>query len=167
MEKNQEKLFNYLESLGIQTLTTEHEGVHTVGDNQRIRMSLDARHQNAAHIKNLFLKDKKGKLWLIIAREDCPIDLKQLRHKIGAAHLSFGKPDLLQAVLGVTPGSVTPLALINDRDHQINVVIEQDLSEARAINCHPLSNDATTLISVSDLMLFMEKLGFSPQICQL
>jgi len=166
MTLNQQKLFKYLASLGILTETTEHEPVHTVEDNRSLRANLNDRHQAAAHIKNLFLKDKKGKLWLIVAHEHKQIDLKILRHEIGAAHLSFGKPDLLHDVLSVLPGSVTPFALIHDQDHQVNVVIDRVLLESAAINCHPLTNAATTLIATKDLLRFIETLGFQLHILE-
>ncbi len=101
-------LFRFLEDLAIETTTTDHPAVHTVEESRALRGDLPGR-----HCKNLFLKDKKGRLWLVSTPDNRVLDLKRLRRLIGAAHLSFGRPDLLLDALGVTPGSVTPFATMN------------------------------------------------------
>ncbi|MEQ8667315.1 MAG: prolyl-tRNA synthetase associated domain-containing protein [Rhodospirillales bacterium] len=163
MPKTRDDLFAFLDGLGIATETTEHPAVYTVEEAKAHRGSpwgeLDG-----AHCKNLFLKDKKGALYLVVADEDRAIDMKELRHKIGAHHLSFGKPDLLMEVLGVEPGSVTVLALINDTDRRVNVVIDAAIMEHAVLNCHPLVNTATTRIATSDVIAFVRACGHDPQI---
>lgn len=147
-------LFARLSGLGIQTVTHTHAAVHTVDDNRRLRGGLPG-----GHCKNLFLKDKKGQIWLVVALEDRVIDMKVLKTKIGAAHLSFGQPDLLAGVLGVTPGSVTPLALINDTQARVRVVLDAGLFGFDVVNFHPLVNTATTAIAPQDLVRFIESCG--------
>jgi Ala-tRNA(Pro) deacylase len=114
MENTKEDLFERLNHLGIKTQTVEHLPAYTVEDAKALRGEL-----LGAHSKNLFLKDKKGQLWLIVCLEDRNINMKTLRDKIGSAHLSFGKPDLLMEVLGVLPGSISPFALINDSELRV------------------------------------------------
>ncbi len=148
------QLFERLESLGIAHLTIDHEAVFTVGESERLHREIPG-----GHTKNLFLKDAKDKLWLIIAECHTPIDLKSLPKTIGSARLSFGRADLLQEVLGVSPGSVTALALINDTAHRVSVVVDQRLLEYDVINCHPLENTATTSLSRNDLEKFVRACG--------
>jgi Ala-tRNA(Pro) deacylase len=95
------------------------------------------------------------------------IDLKTLPDRIGAARISFGKAELLQEVLGVEPGSVTPFALINDLEHQVNVVLDKKMMECDLVSYHPLVNTATTTLTPSDLMRFIESCGHKPQIVTL
>jgi Ala-tRNA(Pro) deacylase len=121
-----------------------------------------------AHTKNLFLEDKKGALWLVIALEDRVIDLKELRHRIGAAPLSFAAADVLREVLGVEPGSVTPFALINDEGKRTRVVLDAEMMAAHLVlNFHPLANTATTAIRAPDLLTFIRSCGRVPQIVHL
>lgn len=162
MMNKRNTLFERLSALGIETETKEHAAVHTVEDNQRLRGDL-----TGGHCKNLFLKDKKSQLWLVVALEDRPINMKTLKTQIGAAHLSFGKPDLLVDVLGVHPGSVTPLALFNDVDHQLRVVLDKGLFTFDHVNFHPLENTATTTIRPGDLVRFIEDCGHAPAIVDL
>lgn len=152
-------LLSRLESLGIPSTTTDHPPLHSVADSQALRGDIPG-----GHCKNLFLKDKKQVLWLVVTLEDTAIDLKTLPKKIGAARLSFGKPELLGEVLGVVPGSVTPFALINDTEKRVNVILDADMMALDLLNYHPLSNDATTSISSADLLRFIEDCGHSPRI---
>ncbi len=114
-----------------------------------------------AHSKNLFLKDAKGQLWLISAQVDSQINLKTLPKIIGSARLSFGKPDLMQASLGVVPGAVTALALVNDPEQHVRFVLDRVLAEAEAVNFHPLRNDATTNLSAAAFRAFFRALDRS------
>jgi len=159
MPKTREDLFAFLAGLGIETETFDHKPVYTVEESKAERGVLDG-----AHCKNLFLKDKKGQLWLVVAQEDRPIDMKELRHKIGAHHLSFGKPDLLMEVLGVEPGSVTILALVNDVEQRVNVVIDEAIMAETVLNCHPLVNSATTRIATQDVLTFVRACGHEPAV---
>ena len=116
------------------------------------------------HTKNLFLKDGRGQIWLICALGETRVDLKRLPEAIGAARLSFGSPELMQAVLGVTPGSVTLFALINDAGRRVKLVLDAALLESEPINFHPLTNTATTAISQDGLRRFLKALDITAQV---
>ena len=122
---------------------------------------------SGGHCKNLFLKDKKGQLWLLVALEDTPVDLKQLRRLIGSAHLSFGKAKLLTEVLGVDAGAVTPFAVINDPEGRVNVVLQRAMMKNALLNFHPLVNTSTTTIRSQDLLNFIHACGHTVQIVSL
>ncbi|MBS0241738.1 MAG: prolyl-tRNA synthetase associated domain-containing protein [Proteobacteria bacterium] len=160
--KTRDQLFAYLSGLGIETRTIDHEAVFTVAESDALNGSIPG-----GHTKNLFLKDAKDRLWLVIAEHHTAVDLKALPKAIGSARLSFGKPDLLLDVLGVTPGSVTALALINDAEARVSVVVDKRLMEYEIINCHPLVNTATTSIQRGDLIRFIEATGHQPTILEL
>ena len=163
MANTQEDLSAFLLDLGIVTLTVSHPPLFTVEQSRALRGEIAG-----AHTKNLFLKDKKGGLFLVVAREAASIDLKRLHKRIGAAsQLSFGKPDLLAETLGVTPGTVTPFGLINDRDGRVNAILDKDLMASDQINCHPLVNTATTTIAAADLLAFVRATGHEPKIIAL
>ena len=157
-----DQLMARLAELGIGTETVEHEAVFTVAESDRLHRELAG-----GHTKNLFLKDAKDKLWLVVAECHTPVDLKALPKAIGSARLSFGKADLLMAVLGVTPGSVTALALVNDKDRRVSVVVDERLMRYENINCHPLVNTATTRIARDDLIAFMRACGHEPRVANL
>lgn len=154
MPRSPQDLLSLLDDLEIDATTHTHPPLFTVEESKALRGDLPGQ-----HCKNLFLKDKKKKLWLVVAAEDTPIDLKGLKSKIGSAHLSFGKPDLLDEVLGVAPGSVTPFALINDTAYQVNVVLDSHMMAAELINFHPLSNEMTTAVRPDGLRRFIEHCG--------
>lgn len=156
------ELMGRLDELGIRTTTVEHTAVFTVGESDELHAKMAG-----GHTKNLFLKDAKDRVWLIVAEAYTAIDLKALQKLIGSARLSFGKPELLMEVLGVTPGSVTALALINDPNGRVSVVVDRRLMEYEIINCHPLVNTATTSIRRDDLIRFMEVSGHAPRILSL
>lgn len=155
----QNRLFARFESLGIPAITHHHAPVHTVEEARAHRGDIPG-----AHCKNLFLKDKKTALWLIVAKEDARIDLKNAAGIIGSARLSFGNDGLLMSVLGVTPGSVTPYAAINDRDQTVTIVLDSAMMREALLNFHPLANTATTSITPSDLVKFIESCGHKPHI---
>jgi Ala-tRNA(Pro) deacylase len=113
------------------------------------------------HAKNLFLKDRKGALWLVVAREDLRLELNRLDGRLGSARL-FARPELLLEVLGVAPGSVTPLALINDRALRVGVVLDAGLMAQDPLYFHPLTNEATTRIAAADLLAFIAACGHQP-----
>jgi Ala-tRNA(Pro) deacylase len=157
MPASREELFARLADLSIATETVEHDAVFTVAESARLERNL-----SGGHTKNLFLKDAKGQLFLVVAESHTPVDLKSLHRKIGAARLSFGKPDLLMETLGVPAGSVTALALINDDQKRVSVVVDERLMGYERINCHPLVNTATTSIARDDLLRFMRATGHDP-----
>lgn len=160
--KTRADLMARLDELGFAVRTVEHEAVFTVAESDRLHREIAG-----GHTKNLFLKDAKDRLWLVVAESHTPIDLKALPKTIGSARLSFGKPELLMEVLGVTPGSVTAFALINDTGKRVSVVVDQRLMEYDRINCHPLVNTATTSIARDDLLAFMRACGHDPKVLAL
>jgi Ala-tRNA(Pro) deacylase len=137
----------------------EHPPVFTVEEARRVHGDIPG-----GHCKNLFCKDEKGALWLIVCLEDARVDLKAAPAKIGSRRLSFGKPDLLMEVLGVEPGSVTPFGLINDTSARVNVILDKAMMEMDVLNYHPLANTATTTITAADLLKFIESCGHAPRI---
>jgi Ala-tRNA(Pro) deacylase len=151
-----------LDALGIRTTTVEHEAVFTVAESEKLERDLPG-----GHTKNLFLKDAKGRLFLITAESHTPINLKTLHHRLGCARLSFGRPDLLMEVLGVLPGSVTAFALINDRERRVTFILDERLLRFETLNCHPLENTATTNIAREDLLRFIRGCGHEPRIIRL
>ncbi|WP_336079938.1 prolyl-tRNA synthetase associated domain-containing protein [Thalassospira sp. CH_XMU1448-2] len=148
-------LFDQLAKLGIETTTHEHVPLFTVEDSQNLRGDLPG-----LHSKNLFVKDKKGELWLVVAEEETEIRMNHLHKRLGCARLSFGKPELLIATLGVKPGSVTPFALINDMGRKVRLALDAKLANGNVLNFHPLRNDRTTTISSADLLKFITSLGY-------
>ncbi len=157
MPATEADLFAFLDVHGIVHHTHRHERVFRVEDGQEIKAALPG-----GHTKNLFLKDAKGRLWLISALGETRIDLKTLPARIGSARLSFGSPERLLGVLGVTPGSVTAFALINDHERRIRFVLDAALMAHETINFHPLSNDATTAVSRDGFLRFLAALGVEP-----
>jgi Ala-tRNA(Pro) deacylase len=151
-----------LEELGIVATTVEHEPVFTVAQSQDLRDSLPG-----AHTKNLFMADKDGGVLLVVAKDDTEVDLKALAKRLSLGRLSFGKPELLLALLGVTPGSVTPFALINDSHARVTVVVDAALLDFTEVNFHPLENTATTRIASTALMRFIRACGHEPKVMAL
>jgi Ala-tRNA(Pro) deacylase len=153
-------LFARLDALGIRHQTVDHPPLYTVEQSRALRGDLPG-----AHIKNLFLRDKKRRMWLVTVLESRDMDLKALRPRIGAqGNLSFGNPDLLMAHLGVIPGAVTPFAVINDRAGDVSMVLDKALLTGGVVNAHPLRNDRTTAIGPDDLMKFLDAEGHAPLI---
>jgi Ala-tRNA(Pro) deacylase len=152
-------LFAFLDSLGIVHKTVTHAPLFTVEQSQTLRGSI-----LGGHTKNLFLKDKKDTVFLVVAPEEGRVDLKTLHHKLGASRFSFGSASLLEELLGVSPGAVTAFGVINDKAQRVNVVIDAGLMEHTVINCHPLVNTMTTSIGRDDLVKFLEATGHSPRI---
>ncbi len=155
-------LFARLAELGIETRTVEHEPVFTVAESEKLERDLPG-----GHTKNLFLKDAKGKLFLVTAESHSQVNLKARPKILGCARLSFGKPELLMEVLGVPPGAVTAFALINDGDRRVTFVLDKRLMAYDTINCHPLENTATTNIARDDLLRFIRACGHEPRIVDL
>ncbi len=157
--KTRDDLFALFDDLGIAHHTLEHPAVFRVGEGEAIKAALPG-----GHTKNLFLKDAKDQLWLVSALQDARIDLKALPRAIGSARLSFGAAELMQAALGVTPGSVTAFGLINDADHRVRFVLDAGLAASDPVNFHPLTNTATTAISQADFRRFLAAVGAAPLI---
>jgi len=154
-----QQLLARLDALGIAYQNHEHAAVFTVEEAKALRGEL-----TGGHIKNLFLRNKKEEMWLVVAEEDKRIDLKALGERLGAGKLSFGSPDRLLRYLGVLPGAVTPFGIINDKDRKVKVVLDRDLMGMSPVNAHPLVNTMTTALSPQDLVKFLEAEGHKPDI---
>lgn len=156
--KSDENLFQRLNELGIKAHTVEHAPLHTVEESQTLRGELAG-----AHIKNLFLRDKKKNMWLVTVEENRDVDLKGLRKVIGAkGNLSFGNADLLMEKMGVSPGSVSPFCVFSDSDNEVTMILDEGLLAADVINAHPLRNDRTTAIAANDLLAFLKAENHDP-----
>ncbi len=162
MPASRQDLFARFAALGIETTTFEHEPVFTVAESTRLEQELPG-----AHTKNLFLKDDKGALFLVVSMASTRIDLKGLARTLGAGRFSFGKPELLFEALGVPPGSVTAFAVINDKTQRVRLVLDAELMQHQTVNCHPLENAATTNIARDDLLRFIRACGHEPEIAML
>jgi Ala-tRNA(Pro) deacylase len=152
-----QQLLSRLAELGIAQQSVEHPPVFTVEEAKALRGNLPGH-----HVKNLFLRNKKEEMWLVVAIEDRAIDLKRLGDVLGAGRLSFGSPDRLRRHLGVEPGSVTPLALINDESLSVRLALDRRLTEGGPVNVHPLVNTMTTAMTAADLLRFFAATGHSP-----
>ncbi len=157
-----EDLLSRLNDLGIDVQTIEHEAVFTVEEARAHRGQLQG-----AHTKNLFLRDKKKRMWLIVCREDRSIDLKKLPSVIGSGRLSFGSAQRLMENLGVIPGAVTPFAVLNDHGQNVRVAVERSLLDEAPWNFHPLDNARTTSIQPQDMLRFLEEQEHAPQLVDL
>lgn len=151
----QKLLFAKLQDLGINVQTYTHQPVFTCQEAELIKGQLPEH----AGIKNLFLKDKKGHYWLVVACDATQIQLKKLAKFLNAGNLSFANPDDLFAHLKVLPGSVTPLALMHDEQHAVQVIVDQAIFGHGLIGVHPLINSATVLIAPQDVQKFIESCG--------
>ena len=155
-----DQLFAALDALGIAHQTVKHPPLFTVEQSRALRGQIPG-----GHTKNLFLRDKKNALYLVVAEEDATIELKGLHRLLGATgRFSFGSADLMREVLGVAPGAVTPFGAINDAEGRVTVVLDADLMAHEAINCHPLVNTMTTSLKRGDLVKFLQSTGHEPRI---
>ena len=162
MLQSQDELLAVLSRIGIEYTNHEHPAVYTVEEADKHHDGIEG-----VHSKNLFFKDKKKNLFLVVTLSDKPIQIKELAKKIGAKSPSFGKPELLMEVLGVIPGAVTPFAVINIQDQPVKIILDQEMMENDLLNFHPLVNTATTTIAAPDLIKFMEHCGKTPEIIRL
>lgn len=162
MSASRHDLLQRFAALGIAVTTVDHPAVFTVAESSRL-----AREIPGGHSKNLFLKDKNGALFLVVALAGTRVDLKSLPRTLGCDRLSFGKPELLIEVLGIPPGSVTPFALMNDKDLRVTVVLDADMMRHARLNFHPLENTATTSIACADLLRFIRACGHEPRVLSL
>lgn len=150
-----------LESLNIVHSNFEHEPVFTVEESKSARGDLDG-----AHVKNLFLRNKKGVMWLVTCLEDRSVDLRWLAERLGAGRFSFASAERLMKYLGVVPGAVTTFAAVNDTTGSVRVALDSALLRASFINLHPLTNTMTTRISPADLLRFLEAVGHPPKLIE-
>jgi Ala-tRNA(Pro) deacylase len=159
MPAKPDDLFTFLDRLQVSYRSVTHPPLFTVEQSQSLRGQIPG-----SHTKNLFLKDKKGALYLVVALEDAAIDLKSLQKLLGTGRLSFGSADLLRQTLGVEPGSVTPFAAVNDEEHRVTIILDAAMMEHETLNYHPLVNTMTTAIASGDLLKFLEATGHRPRI---
>ena len=152
-------LFERLDSLGIEVATVEHPPVFTVEEAKSLRGEI-----TGCHTKNLFLRNKKGKMWLVVCSEDRAIDLKDLAARLNAGRLSFGSAERLARYLGVIPGAVTPFAILNDKSGAVTVAVDNAILDKDPLNFHPLDNARTTSIRSEDLLKFLKAEGHRAQL---
>lgn len=151
------RLLAWMTDQGLAFDNHEHPAVFRVEEGLELKAAMPG-----AHTKNLFLKDRKGQLWLISARQDTVVDLKRAPKTIGSDRLSFGNETLLYETLGVRPGSVTALGLINDPDRRVTFVLDKALWDADIVNFHPLTNTATTAMEQGEFRKFLTLIGREP-----
>ena len=155
MPASPDDLFAYLDTLGIAHKTVTHPAVFTVDEGRELRGAIAG-----GHTKNLFLRDKKGTAFLVVALENAVIELKSLHRLLGASgRFSFGSAELMGELLGVEPGSVTPFAAINDTSGRVTVVLDAAMMAHEVLNFHPLVNTRTTTISRDGLLKFLQATG--------
>jgi Ala-tRNA(Pro) deacylase len=160
MPATPQDLFAFLDAHAIRVRTYDHPPLFTVEESRGLRGEIPG-----GHSKNLFLKDRDGRLFLLVAEEETRVDLKRLHERIGArGRLSFGAPDLLEEVWGVRPGAVTPFGAINDREGRVTVLLDSHLMAEAQVNFHPLVNTSTTTIASADLLRFLRATGHEPVI---
>jgi Ala-tRNA(Pro) deacylase len=160
MPTSPEELFGYLAGLAIPIQTVEHPPLFTVEDSKTLRGEIPG-----GHTKNLFLKDKKGRLFLLVLGEEAVIDLKRVHERIGAqGRLSFGSAELLEEAWGVKPGAVTPFGAINDEARRVTVVLDLAVMAEERLNFHPLVNTQTSGLASVDLVKFLRATGHEPLI---
>lgn len=152
------ELYAFLRELGVTWRHHTHPPLRTVEESRALRGEMPG-----AHVKNMFLKDKRGGLYLATCLEDRRIRIRDLERAVGAKGMSFGKPDLLAEVLGVLPGAVTPFALLNDRERRVRFLIDEALRAHDLVNVHPLHNEATTAIALADLDRFLAATGHAAE----
>jgi Ala-tRNA(Pro) deacylase len=163
MPVSPEDLLAYLAALGIETETLDHPALFTVEDSRALRGEIPG-----GHTKNLFVKDKKGRLFLLALGEETLVDLKKVHETIGAqGRVSFGSAELLEEVWGVRPGAVTPFGAINDKTGKVRVVLDEAMMRHERLNFHPLVNTRTTGLAAADLVKFLRATGHEPLIAAL
>ena len=156
---DRDSLLDWMAANGVAQTTHDHPAVFRVEEGLELKAAMPG-----AHTKNLFLKDKKGRLWLISARQDTVVDLKRAPKTIGSDKLSFGNEALLYETLGVRGGSVTALGLINDPERRVSFVLDKALWDADIVNFHPLTNTATTALEQAAFRRFLSLIGREPMV---
>lgn len=156
------RLLALLETLGVDARTYDHEPVFTVVEAKRATAHVPGR-----HCKNLFLQDRGGAPWLAVLPAEKVLDLRVLAEALDLRRLSFASPERLLARLGVTPGSVTPFAVVNDPGGRVGVVLDRELLAADALKFHPLVNSKTTVVTPAGLLRFLEAAAHPPRLVDL
>ncbi len=157
-----EALLKILQDLDIAYKMHEHEAVFTVEESSKINDDIAG-----THCRNLYLRDKKKKNFLVVAANETEVDLKRLQDSIECGRLSFGSADRLWQFLGIRPGSVCPFTVINDTDHQVQIILDAQMMNSEIVNYHPLDNTMTISITPDDLLKFLAHTGHAPLILDL
>ena len=157
-----EDLFRVFDDLKIEYALHHHDPIFTVEEGVHLKATIPG-----LHCRNLFLRDKKKRNFLVVAANETEVDLKALPDLIGSGRLSFGSSDRLWQYLGIRPGSVCPFTVINDDNHDVTVVLDAKMMDAEIVCYHPLDNAMTVGLSPSDLLLFLKHTGHEPQIVHL
>jgi Ala-tRNA(Pro) deacylase len=151
-----------LKKLGIDFTLYHHEAVFTVAESNKVDAGIEG-----THCRNLFLRDKKKKNFLLVLQNATDVDIKKLPEIIGSDRLSFGSADRLWEYLGVRPGSVCPFSIINDTNHQVKILLDKSMMETEIVNYHPLINTRTVGLKPADLIKFIESTGHEAHIVDL
>ena len=157
-----EDLFKILQDLEIEYECHHHEAVFTVAESEKLDRDI-----LGVHCRNLYLRDKKKKNFLVVAANETEVDMKTLQEKLGSGRLSFGSADRLWEFLGIRPGSVCPFTVINDKDHHVQVVLDAHMMKGEIVNYHPLDNTMTIGLSPDNLLKFFDHTGHKPIILDL
>ena len=156
-----EKLMDIIISLDVNFSKHTHIPLRTVQDARANRGDMIG-----THIKNLYLRDRKKRNFLLVVEENRLIDLKVLERQISSTRLSFGSAERLIEMLGVCPGAVSPFSLVNDPDHKVQLVLDKELASQKTVYAHPLVNDMTLGITGEDLMKFFKFTGHQPLVLE-
>jgi len=162
MPTSPEQVLVVMDDLKIPYELHHHEAVFTVAESQKVDGQIDAH-----HTRNMFLRTKKKQNFLVTLSNDTPIDLKKLEDVTQAKRFSFGSPDRLMEILGVYPGSVTPLSAMNAKPDDVTVILEEKMMGAEKVAYHPLLNTMTVVITPSDLLKFLKHYGHEPRVLNL
>ena len=150
-----DNMLSQLDALGLKYQRFDHIPLFTVAESKQVRDGLLRADQGGGHIKNLFMRDHKKQNYLVVFHEDREIALTDVASKIGAGRLSFGSPKRLLEILGVCPGAVTPLSMVNGANHNVKLYLDKYLQDAHYIYMHPLVNDRTIAMTPRDLEVFL------------
>lgn len=162
MPTSPDALMQQLKAMKIAYDLHHHEAVYTVAESEKISRTIQA-----CHTRNMFLRTKKKKNYLVTLPDETPIDLKKLGDVLGAGRFSFGSPERLFETLGVYPGSVTPLSVVNAAPQSIEIILEKEMMESDVVAYHPLQNTMTLTMAPHDLVKFMQSYGHEPRIVDL
>ena len=157
-----QELLQTLDDIGVSYQLHHHEAVFSVKEADKVEKNIEG-----AHCRNLFLRDKKKKMFLVTVQNETPVDLKKLEKRLASGRLSFGSPERLFNNLGVLPGSVCPFSVINDQSHQVRLILEKEMMEQPIVTYHPLLNEMTVALTPTDLIKFFDHIGHPYEIVDL
>ncbi len=157
---DEQALLNLLKQLAIESIRVEHPKLVTMKDYHQARIELPDQ-----GVKNLFLRNKKGNrhYLVIVLDEQDQANLEDIAGQIEETRLSFASTERLKQYLGVEPGCVTPFALVNDTEHKVTVLLDEDIRQDELLGFHPIVNSATECISYPDLIRFLDYTGHTPK----